>query len=155
MSAHVVSVQWERNNQAFTDRRYSRRHTWTFDGGAVVAGSSSPHVVPVPASDPTAVDPEEAFVASIASCHMLWFLDLAAQAGWMVDDYRDDATGVMTRDAGGKQAITTVTLHPRVSISGPNRPDLAALTNAHHRAHEACFIANSVKTEIRCEPVLL
>src|SRR5437868_578983 len=100
MSEHVVSVRWERDQEAaFTDHRYSRRHSWHFDGGAVVAGSSSPHVVPVPGSDPAAVDPEEAFVASISSCHMLWFLDLAARDGWVVDEYRDEASGLMARNA--------------------------------------------------------
>lgn len=153
MSEHVVSVHWERRQEAFTDHRYSRKHTWQFDGGAVVEGSSSPHVVPVPRSDPAAVDPEEAFVASISSCHMLWFLDLAARDGWIVDDYRDDAAGVMARNAQGQLAITVVTLRPAVRFGGERRPDPAAVAGLHHRAHDACFIANSVKTEIRCEPV--
>ncbi len=153
MSEYVASVHWERGNQAFADNRYSRRHVWHFDGGANVVASSSPHVVPVPGSDPAGVDPEEAFVASLASCHMLWFLSLAAKEGWVVDDYRDDAVGVMARNAEGKVAMTVVTLRPAVSFTGPNRPDAAALADAHHRAHDACFIANSVKTEVRCEPV--
>src|SRR6266446_4252444 len=101
MAGHTASVRWERGAQAFLDNRYSRLHRWSFDGGAEVPGSSSPHTVRAPLSDPAAVDPEEAFVASIASCHMLWFLSLAAQAGWVVDDYRDDATGLMARNAEG------------------------------------------------------
>lgn len=153
MSEHVVSVHWERQQQVFTDHRYSRRHTLSFDGGAVVAGSSSPHVVPLPGSDPSAVDPEETFVASISSCHMLWFLDLAARDGWVVDDYRDNAVGLMARNAERRQAITVVTLRPAVSFIGSRRPSEREVADLHHRAHEACFIANSVKTEIRCEPV--
>ena len=156
MSEHVVSVRWERDPKAaFTDHRYNRRHSWHFDGGAVVAGSSSPHVVPVPGSDPAAVDPEEAFVASISSCHMLWFLDLAARDGWIVDEYRDDASGLMARNAQRQVAITVATLRPAVRFGGERRPDEAAVRELHHRAHEACFIANSVKTEIRCEPVFV
>ena len=154
MSEYVASVHWQRQGQTFTDNRYSRRHAWHFDGGASVMASSSPHVVPVPGSDPAGVDPEEAFVASISSCHMLWFLALAGKAGWLVDDYRDDAVGVMARNAEGQLAMTVVTLRPAVSFSGPKRPDAAGFADLHHRAHEACFIANSVKTEIRVEPVL-
>jgi organic hydroperoxide reductase OsmC/OhrA len=154
MSEYVASVHWQRQGQTFTDNRYSRRHAWHFDGGASVMASSSPHVVPVPGSDPAGVDPEEAFVASISSCHMLWFLALAGKAGWVVDDYRDDAVGVMARNAEGQLAMTVVTLRPAVSFSGPKRPDAAGFADLHHRAHEACFIANSVKTEIRVEPVL-
>ncbi|HEY2979016.1 MAG TPA: OsmC family protein, partial [Burkholderiaceae bacterium] len=133
--------------------RYSRRHEWRFDGGARVSASSSPHVVPVPLSDASGVDPEEAFVASLSSCHMLWFLGLAAQAGWVVDDYRDDALGVMARNAEGRMAMTVVTLRPAVSFGGSKQPDAPELQRLHHAAHEACFIANSVKTEVRCEPV--
>jgi organic hydroperoxide reductase OsmC/OhrA len=153
MSTYTAAVRWARGDAAFTDHRYSRAHTWTFDGGAVVPGSSSPHVVPVPGSDPAAVDPEEAFVASLSSCHMLWFLDLAARRGFVVDAYADDAEGVMAKNAEGKLAMTVVTLRPRVAFAGekqPSRDDVAAL---HHRAHERCFIASSVKSEVRCEPV--
>ena len=153
MSEYVVNVHWQRDGQAFTDRRYSRRHVWRFDGGAEVIGSSSPQVVAVPGSDPAGVDPEEAFVASLSSCHMLWFLDFAARAGFVVDDYRDDAVGVMARNAEGQLAMTVVTLRPAVHFSGANPPNDAALAELHHRAHANCFIANSVKTEVRCEPV--
>ena len=117
-------------------------------------GSSSPHSVPLPFSDPSAVDPEEAFVASLASCHMLWFLSLAAMAGWVVDDYRDDALGVLARNAEGRFAMTVVTLRPAVSFGGESQPSVAEQTRLHHAAHEACFIANSVKSEVRCEPVI-
>jgi organic hydroperoxide reductase OsmC/OhrA len=154
VSRYSVHVEWERGpDEPFLDNRYSRRHRMVFDGGAEVAGSSSPHVVRTPMSDPTAVDPEEAFVASLSSCHMLWFLSLAAQAGLRVDRYADDAEGVMEKNAEGKVAITRVTLRPAVKFSGERTPTRAELDGLHHHAHEECFIANSVKSEIRCEPV--
>ena len=156
MSEYTVTLHWQRDaQQSFTDQRYSRRHEWRFDGGAVVAGSSSPQVVRVPFSDPAAVDPEEAFVASLSSCHMLWFLDIACRAGWVVDDYRDDALGVMARNAQGQLAMTVVTLRPAVRFGGAKQPDAAELQRLHHQAHADCFIANSVKTDVRCEPVHL
>ena len=156
-SAHEygVEVLWQRAaHEAFTDNRYSRRHRLHFDGGAEVVGSSSPAVVPLPMSDPRGVDPEEAFVASIAACHMLWFLSLAAQSGWVVDRYRDAATGWMTTNAAGKLWLSMVTLRPEVRFGGAQQPDAQTLRQLHHRAHEECFIANSVKSEIRCEPVV-
>jgi len=155
MSEYTATVHWQRDRQAaFTDNRYSRRHDWHFDGGVVVPGSSSVHSVPLPYSDPAAVDPEEAFVAAISSCHMLWFLSLAARAGWRVDDYRDAAVGVMARNAEGRMAVTVVTLRPAVAYGGELTPDAAEQQRLHHEAHEACYIANSVKSEVRCEPIL-
>ena len=153
MSEYQATLHWQRGEQPFTDRRYSRRHLMHFDGGAVVPGSSSPHSVRVPYSDPAAVDPEEAFVASLSSCHMLWFLDIAARRGLTVDRYTDEASGVMANNAAGKLAMTVVTLHPRVVFAGaaPSETELHAL---HQQAHERCFIASSVLTEVRCEPVL-
>jgi len=153
MSNYQASVRWQRHGASFTDNRYSRRHDWHFDGGAVVPSSSSPQVVPLPWSDPAGVDPEEAFVASLASCHMLWFLSIAAAAGWQVDDYRDDASGVLARNAQRQMVMTVITLRPAVHFSGTGRPDNAELQRLHHEAHAACFLANSVKTEVRCEPV--
>jgi organic hydroperoxide reductase OsmC/OhrA len=150
---YQASIHWARGNAAFTDNRYSRAHTWRFDGGVEVPASSSPHVVRVPHSVEAAVDPEEALVASLSSCHMLWFLNLAASAGWRVDDYSDAAVGVMGRNAVGKMAMLTVTLRPRISFSGEARPSRADITQLHHRAHAECFIANSVTTDVRCEPV--
>jgi len=147
-----AQVHWTRGDAAFLDNRYSRGHTWRFDGGIEVPASSSPSVVRVPLSVEAAVDPEEAFVASLSSCHMLWFLHLAAEAGWRVDDYHDEASGVMGRNPQGRMAMLRVTLHPKVAF-GAARPDAAALTQLHHRAHEACFIANSVTTDVRIEPV--
>ena len=151
---YAVEVRWQRAaHEAFTDNRYSRRHVLRFDGGAEVPGSSSPSVVPLPMSDAAAVDPEEAFVAALSSCHMLWFLSLAAAGGHVVDRYRDAAVGVMTRNAAGKLWVSTVTLRPEVQFGGTRQPTTDELRQLHHRAHEECFIANSVKSDVRCEPV--
>lgn len=152
MSEYTANVRWLRGGAKFTDNRYSRRHVWRFDGGVEVPGSSSPHSVPLPLSVAAAVDPEEAFVASLSSCHMLWFLSIAAKRGFVVDAYDDDAIGVMAKNAEGKLAMTTVTLRPTVRFVGEKTPDRAEIDAMHHEAHEECFIANSVKTEVRCEP---
>jgi organic hydroperoxide reductase OsmC/OhrA len=152
LTHHAATIRWSRGDADFAARRYSRAHTWHFDGGAVVPGSSSPHVVPLPYSDAAAVDPEEAFVAALSSCHMLWFLDLAARAGWIVDHYEDAADGRMGTNAAGKLVVDLVTLRPRTRFAGALAPDAAALAALHHAAHEACFLANSVRCEIRCEP---
>lgn len=154
MTQHLATVHWQRDGQPFSDRRYRRHHRWLFDGGTVVPASSSPTVVPLPLSDAAAVDPEEAFVAALSSCHLLWFLDLACQAGWVVDDYEDQAEGMLGRDADGHLAITVVTLRPRVRFAGARRPDAAEVQRLHEAAHEACFIARSVRSELRCEPRL-
>lgn len=151
MSTHTAEIRWSRNDSRFTDNRYSRAHEWRFDGGAVVPGSSSPHVVRVPFSDPAAVDPEEAYVAALSSCHMLWFLGLAARDGYLVDSYVDSALGDMEKNGEGKEAITRVTLRPDVVFSGSKVPDDAAVSALHHEAHESCFLANSVKTRIVVE----
>jgi organic hydroperoxide reductase OsmC/OhrA len=146
-----AGVHWTRGDAAFTDNRFSRAHTWRFDGGLEVPASASPHVVRAPLSVEAAVDPEEAFIAALASCHMLWFLFLAARGGWRVDAYDDSATGVMGRNAAGRMAMLSVTLHPLIGFSGEKRPTRAELDALHHRAHEECFIANSVTTEVRVE----
>ena len=155
LSTYTATTHWQRAGALFTDNRYARAHQWQFDGGVVVPASSSPSVVPLPMSDAAAVDPEEAFVAALSSCHLLWFLDLARRAGWVVDDYRDDASGVLARNAGGKLAMTEVTLRPAVRFAGAAQPDAAELYRLHEAAHEQCFIANSVTTRLRCEPVLV
>ena len=154
MSTYSALITWQRAGQPFSDKRYSRSHQWAFDGGAVVAGSSSPQVVPLPMSDAAAVDPEEAFVASLSSCHLLWFLDIACRAGWVVDDYRDAASGVLAKGADGRLMMTQVTLRPDVRFAGERQPDAAEIQHLHHAAHDACFIANSVRSDVRCEPVL-
>lgn len=155
MSEYSAEIVWERDAaQDFLGNRYSRRHLLRFDGGLEVPGSSAPSSVPLPMSDAAAVDPEEAFVASLASCHMLWFLAIAAKRRFIVDRYVDAARGVMARNEQGKLAMTLVTLRPAVTFSGARRPSVDELTELHHKAHEECFIANSVKTEVRCEPVV-
>jgi len=153
MSTYTVAVSWQRGSQPFIDNKYSRRHSWRFDGGLEVPASSSPHVVPVPYSDASAVDPEEAFVASLSSCHMLWFLSIAAKRRFLIDSYVDEAVGAMAKNASGKLAMTQVTLHPRVVFAGDRLPDRAEIDAMHHEAHAECFIANSVLTEVICEPV--
>ncbi|MES2925162.1 MAG: OsmC family protein [Verrucomicrobiota bacterium] len=148
MSAHTATIRWSASpGEEFGKGQYSRAHSWHFDGGAVVAGSASPTIVPAPWSDVGAVDPEEAFVASLASCHMLFFLDFARRAGAAVTSYEDAAEGIMAEGADGKVRITRVTLRPRVEFAG-KVPDLGAL---HHAAHEACFIANSVTCAVVVE----
>jgi organic hydroperoxide reductase OsmC/OhrA len=153
MGHYKVEVLWERGDQAFVDSRYSRRHVLRFDDGAEVPASSSPGVVPLPMSDASAVDPEEAFVASLSSCHMLWFLSLAAQRKLRVDSYFDEADGLLKKNAEGKLAMTRVTLRPKVAFSGDRIPSREEIDQLHHEAHEECFLASSVKTEMRCEPV--
>lgn len=152
MSTYTAEVAWQKQeSETFADNRYSRKHEWRFDGGVRVPASSSPHVVRVPFSDPTAVDPEEAFVAALSSCHMLWFLSLAAQKQFVVTGYRDVAEGTMAKNAQGKAAMTRVVLRPHVTFGGecaPTRDDVDAL---HHAAHDACYLANSVRTDIDIE----
>lgn len=152
MSHYTAEILWSRGEQAFVDNKYSRAHRWVFDGGLEVPASSSPSVVPLPFSVPGAVDPEEAFVASLSSCHMLWFLSLAAGRGHCVDLYEDKASGVMGRNAEGKVAMLKVTLSPWVRFSGDTRPSAEELRHLHELAHEECFIAHSVRTEVVCEP---
>ena len=151
MSTYTVTIRWSRSAaEAFTDGRYSRAHEWAFDGGATIPASSSPQVVPLPFSDAAGVDPEEAFVASLSSCHMLFFLDFARRAGLVVEGYEDVAEGVMAKRDDGRMAMTVVKLRPRIAWGG-EAPDADALAALHHKAHEACFIANSVTSEVRIE----
>jgi organic hydroperoxide reductase OsmC/OhrA len=148
MAEHTATVSWDRFDAAFTDNRYSRAHRWMFDGGATIPASSSPHVVPVPLSDPLGVDPEEAFVAALSSCHMLWFLSIAAKRGFIVDHYEDQAVGTMARNDAGRLAMTRVVLRPDVAFSGDRLPGAADLRAMHDEAHHECYIANSVRTEV-------
>lgn len=153
MSEYTATIKWTRSaNEAFIDNQYSRRHDVTFDSGVVLPASSSPHVVSVPMSDVSAVDPEEMFVASLSSCHMLWFLGIAAKKRFCVDAYHDDALGVMDKNAAGKMVMSVVTLRPHVTFSGERQPTVEQLNAMHHLAHQECFIANSVTTDVRCEP---
>ena len=148
MSTYTATIRWSRNGaEGFTKGQYSRAHEWAFDSGAVVPAGPSPHIVPEPWGNPAGVDPEEAFVASLSSCHMLFFVDLARRDGFTIDQYVDEAEGVLEKRADGKMAMTRVTLRPRVTWAG-EPPDGAAIAALHHRAHNACFIANSVTTEV-------
>jgi len=148
MSQHQAIIHWQRAGADFVNGKYSREHVWTFDGGVVVPASASPSVVPAPWSNPAHVDPEEAFVAAISSCHLLTCLYLASQQGFQVDSYRDEATGVMTKNERGVPWVSTVTLHPRICYSGDKLPLPADESRLHHEAHEQCFIANSIKTVV-------
>ncbi len=152
MGQYTAVVIRERNGAVFTDNRYSRGHRWRFDGGVEVPAPSSPLSVRTPLSVAKAVDPEEAFVAALSSCHMLWFLSITAGRGFLIDRYQDDAVGEMGKNAAGRTAMTVVTLRPDVTFVG-DRPARADLDAMYHEADELCFIANSVTTEVRCEPV--
>jgi organic hydroperoxide reductase OsmC/OhrA len=153
MTPYTAQTLWLREDQNFLGNRYSRKHVLRFDGGAELVGSSSPHVVPLPYSDASAVDPEEMFIASLSSCHMLWFLSVAVERKFCVDRYSDAASGVMEKNADGKLVVSVVTMRPEVQFSGDRLPTRAELDAMHHAAHEDCFIANSVKTQVLCEPV--
>ncbi len=148
MSEHKATISWKRSSDEFLKGKYSREHTWTFDGGTVVQASPSPSVVPAPYSNPAYVDPEEAYVASLSSCHMLTFLHLAGRQGFQIDSYTDTAVGTMTKNERKIPWISSVTLNPRIVYSGAKRPTVAEEEDLHHHSHEQCFIANSVKTEI-------
>ncbi len=148
MSEHKAKIRWERPGGDFFKGQYSREHAWTFDGGVTVLASASPLVVPVPYSNHAAVDPEEALVASISSCHMLSFLHVASKHGFQIDRYEDEAVGVMTKNEKGIPWLSSATLHPKITYSGNKQPTAEQIQHLHHRAHEQCFIANSVKTNI-------
>jgi organic hydroperoxide reductase OsmC/OhrA len=148
MSEHKAAIRWHSDGGDFTRGKFSRAHTWSFDGGVTVPASPSPSVVRPPYSDPAAVAPEEAFVAAIASCHMLTFLYLAAQRGFEVASYEDDAVGTMTKNEHGVAWVSAVVLSPRIEYRGARVPSTAELERLHADAHHGCFIANSVKTEI-------
>ncbi|EHY8548762.1 TPA: OsmC family protein [Vibrio parahaemolyticus] len=149
MSKHTALITWQRQvNEIFSDNQYSRAHTWRFDGGLLVPASPSPHVVPLPLSVEENVDPEEAFVAALSSCHMLVFLSIAAKRRYVIDSYVDAAEGELTAGENGKVWVSRVVLNPKVVFSGDKQPSYEQLEKMHHMAHENCFIANSVKTEI-------
>ncbi|MBU0912246.1 MAG: OsmC family protein [Gammaproteobacteria bacterium] len=152
MSEYYAQVLWRKaDSEIFTDSKYSRAHSWNFDGGARVAASASPDIVPLPYSVAANVDPEEAFVASLSSCHMLFFLSIAAKYQFVVEQYVDNAVGFMQKTTDGKMAMTRVVLRPEVRFSEGNKPDRQKLEQMHHQSHESCFIANSVKTVVETE----
>ena len=151
MSTYRATIDWAFEGEDFLRHRYSRAHTIAFEGGPEVPGSASPHIVRPPWSKAGAMDPEAAFTACLSSCHMLWFLDIAARAGFSVASYRDEAEGTLAKGEGDKLVMTRVVLRPAVAFDGKT-PTPAELAHLHHRAHEECFIANSVKTEVVIEP---
>ena len=152
MSQHLATIRWTRSGPDFLERCYSREHLWAFDGGAVVPASPSPCLVPAPWSNAASVDPEEAFVASVSSCHMLWFLHVAVDAGFIADSYEDEAAGVMTKNDAGIPWVSRITLRPRVTWSGEVLPTPAQVQHLHHEAHRRCFIAASIRSEVIIEP---
>lgn len=152
MAEYKALIKWQRTSPEFLRGKYSREHTWAFDGGVTVAASSSPHVVPTPWSNPACVDPEEAFVASLSSCHMLTFLYLAAKQGFQIDSYEDEAIGLVTKNEKGIPWVSQVTLNPKIAYSGDKLPSATEQDHLHHLAHEQCFIANSVKTQVSVKP---
>lgn len=151
MSTYHATVRWSRGDAEFVGQHYSRGHTWHFDEGVTVPASASPHVVKAPFAVAAAVDPEEALVAALSSCHMLFFLSFASRAGVVVDAYEDAADGLMERDAAGKTWITKITLRPVVTFRG-TRPDAERFSQWHHEAHEQCYLANTVRSEVAVEP---
>jgi len=149
MSEHKATIHWECKGADFAAGKYSREHTWVFDGGVTVPASPSPSIVPAPFSNPAHVDPEEAFVASVSSCHMLTFLYVASKEGFQVNRYDDESVGHMTKNQLGVPWISLVTLNPRIVFGGARTPTSEQEAHLHHLAHDQCFIANSIKTEVR------
>lgn len=154
MSRYTALINWSCDTDTFEANKYSRAHSWTFDGGMTIAASSSPTIVPEPWSTAANVDPEEAFVASLSSCHMLWFLSIAGSKGFVVNAYTDNAEGIMAKNELGKLAITQVTLNPKTIFSKSACPTEADLNGLHNDAHSKCFIANSINTEILIKPIM-
>jgi organic hydroperoxide reductase OsmC/OhrA len=148
---YEARVRWVRAGAVFTDNRYSRGHEWSFDGGVTVPASASPSIVPPPRSVAEAVDPEEALVAAASSCHMLTFLSIAAARGFVVESYDDAAVGVMEKNRDGRESITRIALRPAITWAPGKAPSAAELEALHHAAHEECFIANSLKSQIVVE----
>ncbi len=152
MSKHEAILNWQLQGDEFLQGRYSREHTWTFDGGITLPASPAPTSVPAPFSNPAHVDPEEAFVAAVASCHLLTFLYLAYRAGILVTAYQDHPVGEMTKNERGVPWVSRITLHPVIQYAGPHPPDAATESRLHHAAHEQCYLANSIRTEVVVAP---
>jgi organic hydroperoxide reductase OsmC/OhrA len=152
MSEHLATISWQRRDADFLSGKFSRVHSWSFDGGATVEATAAPSVVPAAYTSSSAIDPEEAFVASISSCHMLTFLYFAYKQGFQVESYEDHAVGTMHKGENGVPWVSSVTLRPRIVYGGAKKPNDEQGHRLHHDAHEKCFIANSVKTEIKVVP---
>lgn len=149
MSIYTANIRWKNDSgQLFERNKYSRGHEWNFDGGVTVPASSSPHAVRVPYSVEAAVDPEEALVAAVSSCHMLTFLWVASKAGFNVGSYEDNAVGEMATMEDGRQWVSKITLDPQIGWSGDKVPAAEELAHMHHEAHEVCYIANSIRSEV-------
>ncbi len=147
---YTASVCWKKKDtESFADNKYSRKHTWAFDGGTEMPASSSPQVVPTPMSDASAVDPEEAFIAAISSCHMLFFLSIAAGSSYIIETYEDNAEGIMSKNERGQMVMEEINLNPRIIFSGPNIPSSEQINSLHDSAHKKCYLANSVKSTIK------
>ena len=144
MSEHKATIVWARNGADFGYKTYPRDHAWRFDNGIEIPGSAAPAYL----GNPDRVDPEGAFVAALASCHMLTFLALASNRGFVVDSYEDCAVGHLGKNANGKMAVIRVDLHPQITFSGAKLPAQTDLDWLHAKAHKECFIANSVNTEV-------
>jgi organic hydroperoxide reductase OsmC/OhrA len=153
MSEHKAVITWQRTSPEFLKGRFSREHSWSFDGGLTVPASASPAVVPTPFSNPAGIDPEEAFVASVSSCHMLTFLYLAYREGFQVDSYEDHALGRTGKDEKGTTWISSVTLQPRITFGGVKLPSAAEQEHLHQLAHDQCFVANSIRTKVSIAPI--
>ena len=151
MSVHRATISWTTDGGDFAKRRYSRVHTVAFDHGAEVVGSASTSVVPKPFAIDEAVDPEAMLTASLSACHMLTFLDVAARAGFQISAYRDEAEGKLGKMASGRIGVPKVVLHPQITWAGDRQPTPGELADLHHKAHDACFISNSVTTEVVVE----
>jgi len=149
MSEHKATIRWKVSGTDFLKGKYSREHTWSFDGGVTVPGSSALSSVPLPYSNPANVDPEEAFVAAVSSCHMLTYLFLASRRGFQIDSYEDEAIGIMTKNERGVPWVSEVTLNPKIVYSGEKRPSPSEEEELHHAAHDQCFIANSIKSQVK------
>lgn len=148
MAEHRAHIRWQYSGTDFARGKYSREHVWEFDGGISVPASSSPAVIPIPYSNPAHVDPEEAFVAAVASCHMMSYLYVASKAGFAIDSYHDEAVGLLTENEAGARWISKVTLRPAIEYRGTNSPTTVQEQHLHHQAHEQCYIANSIRTKV-------
>lgn len=153
MSEHRALIEWEHVGEGFLQGRYSREHRWVFDGGVTVAASPAPSSVPAPWSNPACVDPEEAFVAAVSSCHMLTFLFVAYCHGFQVNRYRDEAVGVMTPNERGQLWVSSITLAPRIEYGGSKLPVPEDEERLHRLAHEECYVSNSIRTHVEVRPL--
>jgi organic hydroperoxide reductase OsmC/OhrA len=152
MSEHKATIQWQWTGPDFLKGKYSREHTWTFGGGITVEASAALSNVPAPWADPKKVNPEEALVAALSSCHMLTYVYLAYKAGFQLDSYVDEAVGVMATDENGRPWVESITLNPRIAYTGQKLPSAADEEKLHHQAHEECIVANSLRTRVIVRP---